>query len=55
MTNDPVAYTTEVTLVGEVIEELQPADRRRMKADCSSGVVMIRISRMPANMRTDSG
>lgn len=24
MTNDPKAYTTEVTLVGEVIEELQP-------------------------------
>ena len=24
MTNDPVAYTTEVTLVGDVIEELQP-------------------------------
>jgi hypothetical protein len=24
MTNDPKAYTTEVTLVGDVIEELQP-------------------------------
>ncbi len=24
MTNDPVAYTTEVTLIGDVIEELQP-------------------------------